>query len=304
MRVAITGATGFVGRALVEALLGRGDEVLAFTRDPERASDQLDPEVALARWDTADPAGMAPHLAGRDAVVNLAGEPIFGKRWNETQKARIRASRVEGTRALVEAIRHAEPRPSTLVSGSAVGYYGGTGSQELAEDAPSGADFLATVCRDWEREALRARDAGLRTVILRIGVVLGSGGGALPRMLTPFKLFVGGPVGSGTQWFSWIHAADLVRLVLFALDHPQVRGVLNATAPTPVTNREFSDTLGHVLGRPAWLPAPAFGLRAALGEVASILLEGQRVVPHRALEAGFAFEHPEPEAALRAILGK
>lgn len=304
MRVAITGATGFVGRALSRALGDRGDEVVAFTREPEAAADRLEPEAVAVRWDPDDVVGIASSLAGVDAVVNLAGEPVVGKRWSAPQKARIRDSRVDGTRALVQAIALAEPRPPVFVSASAIGYYGVSGNQELDERAPSGNDFLAGVCRDWEAEAVKAQDSGVRTVVIRVGVVLGEGGGALPKLLLPFKLFVGGPTGSGEQWVSWIALDDLVGLILFAIDEQRVHGVLNATAPNPVTNRELAETIGHVLGRPSFLPAPSFGIRALLGEAATVVLDGQRVVPARALELGYSFRFVEPDAALRAILGK
>lgn len=305
MRVAITGATGFVGRALSRALGDRGDEVVAFTRDPESAADRLEPEAIAVRWDPDDAVGIAASLAGVDAVVNLAGEPVVGKRWSAPQKARIRDSRVDGTRALVQALALAEPRPAVFVSASAIGYYGtSAGNQELDERAPSGGDFLAGVCRDWEAEAVKAEAAGVRTVVLRVGVVLGEGGGALPKLLLPFKLFVGGPAGDGQQWVSWIALDDLVGLILFAIDQQRVRGVLNGTAPNPVTNRELSETIGHVLGRPSFLPAPSFGIKALLGEAATVVLDGQRVVPARALELGYPFRFVEPDAALRAILGR
>ncbi len=302
MRVAVTGATGFVGRALLRALVERGDEVIAFTRDPESALDRLDPEAVAVRWDPDDLSSIAGHLSGVDALVNLAGESVIGKRWSEAQKERIRASRVQGTRALVEAVRQVDPRPQVLVSASAVGFYGNTSNRELDEEAPGGDGFLASVCREWEQEALAAEQQALRTVVLRVGVVLGKGGGALAPMLIPFKLMAGGPIGNGAQWVSWIHLDDLVGLILWALDKKSVHGVLNATAPHPVTNRELSETIGHVLGKPSWLPAPRAAVELALGEAAAVILEGQRVVPRRALDAGYAFRFSEVEPALRAIL--
>ncbi len=304
MRVAITGGTGFVGRAVARALAERGDEVIAFTRDPEGAVERLDSEVVPVRWDPDVPVGIAAGLAGVEAVVNLAGEPVVGARWSDAQKERIRASRVDGTRALVQAMAQTRERPRVLVSASAVGYYGVSGTRELGEDAPPGQDFLATVCRAWESEALNAVALGVRTAVLRIGVVLGKEGGALPKMLLPFKLFVGGPVGDGAQWVSWIHLDDLVGLVLFAIDRQEVAGLLNATAPHPVTNGELSETLGHVLGRPSWLSAPRFGVELVLGEAATVVLDGQRAVPLRALELGYPFQFTEVDAALRAILGR
>ncbi|MEM6292689.1 MAG: TIGR01777 family oxidoreductase [Myxococcota bacterium] len=294
MRVAITGASGFVGRALAEALRARGDEPVAARRSGD----------AALRWSTADGFTPSNALSGFDAVVHLAGENIASGRWTDARKARIKASRVEGTRRVVEALKAADPRPATLVSISAVGYYGTPGGTELDEDAPAGTDFLADVCAAWEAEAVEAEALGVRVARLRLGTVLGVGGGALGKMLPAFKLGVGGRLGDGDQYMSWVHLEDVVRAILYVLDDANCSGPYNVTAPTPVPNRDFTKTLGKVLGRPTVLPVPKFALRAAFGEMADhILLQGQRVVPTRLRAAGFAFEHAELEAALTDALG-
>lgn len=302
MKIAITGATGFVGRRLAEALVARGDSVVAFTRDPARARPTFSPGVDTVAWDPTDVPGLAVALAGCDAVVHLAGEPVLGRRWTSAQKQRIRESRVAGTRALVDALESDAARPSVLVSASAVGYYGDRGAETLDESATSGDDFLAGVCREWEERARRAFRLGIRTVIVRIGIVLGEGGGALETMLPPFKLGIGGPIGHGRQYMSWIHVDDLVAMLRFAIDTPALEGVVNATAPEPVTNRVFSKVLGRVLHRPAVLPVPPLALKLALGGVSEVLVGGQRVLPKRALAAGFRFAHPDLRAALSGLV--
>ncbi len=295
MRILVTGATGFIGRSLVERLAARGDRLTLTSRDPAGVRPPTpDTEVV----------GALPELSGFDAVVGLAGEPILGRRWSAAQKARIVGSRVEGTGDVVLALERADPRPAVLVNASAIGFYGDRGDELLDERSRPGSDFLAEVCLDWEASANRARDLGVRTVLLRTGVVLGPGGGALKKMLPLFRLGLGGPIGSGAQWMSWIHRDDLVRMILFALDTPEVEGPLNGTAPNPVTGKNFTAELGRVLRRPAFLPAPGFGLRLVLGEAASMLLASQRCSADRALEFGFHFDHPELAEALAALLAR
>jgi uncharacterized protein (TIGR01777 family) len=279
MKVVIAGGTGFLGRALAARLESDGHDV-----------------VVPARGSTRD-------VDGADAVVNLSGESIAGKRWSAAQKQRILDSRIQITRGLVDAILAARKRPAVFVSGSAVGYYGPLGDEIATEDTPPGSDFLARVCIQWETEALRAATAA-RVVCVRTGLVLERDGGALPAMLPPFWFGAGGPVGSGRQYWPWIHRADWVGMVRWALQNTAVSGPMNVTGPTPVTNREFARALGRALHRPAFLPAPAFALRLLLGEMAdALLLSGQRAVPARAQRGGFTFAYPTLDGALQALFG-
>jgi uncharacterized protein (TIGR01777 family) len=301
MRALVTGATGFIGRALVAALRGRGVRPVVLSRDPERARRTLG-DVEAHAWDAerGDPPGEA--LASTDTIFHLAGEPIAAERWSARRKARLRDSRVAGTRHLVAAMRRATEPPRVLVSASAVGYYGDRGDEALDESAPPGDDFLATLCRDWEEEALAARDVA-RVVTPRIGLVLGAGGGVLAKMAPPFRLGLGGRLGNGAQWMPWIHLADLVALLLHAAEHDALAGAVNAVGIAPVTNREFTRALGRALGRPAVLPVPAPALRLLFGEMAFALLASTRALPSAALRAGFAFQHPDLDETLRDALG-
>jgi hypothetical protein len=296
MRVVIAGGTGLLGSRLTRALRADGIEVTILTRRPSRDGERAwMPGSADNEWRDA--------VESADVVVNLAGESIAGGRWSAARKAAIRDSRVRATRALAAAIGGAR-RPPVFVSGSAVGIYGPRGDEVVDEETPPGSDFLAGVGRDWEREALEAARV-TRVVLLRTGLVLAREGGALPPLARPIRLFVGGPLGPGTQVMPWIHVEDWVRLVRWAAARHEVSGPLNLTAPRPVTNREMVATLGRVLRRPAILPAPAFALRIILGEMAdALLLSGQRAVPAKALRLGFEFRHPELEPALRHIYGR
>jgi uncharacterized protein len=293
MRITITGASGRIGTRLGERLRARGDEVTVLSRSAERG----------VRWDPQNEAAPAGALAGRDAVVHLAGEDV-AQRWNDETKHRIRESRVAGTHNLVAGLTDvpAADRPTVLVSGSASGYYGPHGDEEVTESEPAGEDFLAEVCAAWEREARAAEALGLRVVRVRTGIVLDREGGALATMLPPFKLGVGGPVAGGRQWMPWIHVDDEVGILLAAIDNPAWSGAVNASAPNPVTNRDFSKALGRALHRPAVAPVPALAIRALYGEMAQIVTTGVRMVPARALELGYAFAHPELDEALRATL--
>lgn len=297
MRVLVTGGTGFIGRRLLGVLA----RPIVLTRAPERAAG-LPPGTEVRTWDPAG--GPPPEEAfdGAEGIVHLAGEPVAAARWTRAVKERIRNSRVAGTRHLVAGIAAARRRPRVLVSASAIGIYGDRGNEILDESSAPGADFLSTVCRDWEAEAARAEAWGVRVVRLRIGIVLGAGGGALAKMLPPFRLGLGGPLGSGQQWMSWIHLDDLVGLVHHVLATETASGPVNAVSPESVTNRDFARALGTVLRRPAVLPVPAFALRLGLGEFAAILLASQRVRPAAALRLGYVFRHADLPAALRDTL--
>jgi hypothetical protein len=297
MNILITGGTGFIGSALSVGLLSNGHNVIITSR--HRNSLWYE-DRGILKWRPPDliPKDIMSRIG---AIVNLAGEPITSGRWTKARKDRILSSRIETTRAMVESMRAVKPVPGLLISASAIGYYGPRGDEYITEEDSPGEDFLAQVCKSWEEEALKAQDLGVRVVLLRIGIVLGSGGGALPRMALPFKLFLGGSIGSGRQWFSWIHIDDVVGIIRHIIENATITGPVNLTAPQPVTNKEFSSTLARVLGRPAWLPVPALILKIALGELADVLLTGQRVLPEKILKAGYKFKYPGIEEALRAI---
>ncbi len=299
----VSGATGLVGRRLAARLLGDGSSVRALTRDLRRGAAALDSKVLLAHWDGVHVPANA--LSGADAVVHLAGEPVFGGLPGAARRRRVRDSRIESTRSLVTALGalpEAE-RPALLVCASAVGFYGSRGEETLDEDAAPGAGFLPELCRDWEAAAHSAEVHGVRSVSLRIGIVMAREGGALRAMARPFRLGLGGRLGSGRQWFPWIHIDDVVALIRAVADDPGYRGPVNAVAPQPVRNAELTKALAAVLRRPAVLPVPAFAVRAALGELAVELLGSRRVVPRQALERGFRFEYPSLETALAQELG-
>jgi uncharacterized protein (TIGR01777 family) len=288
---------------LVARLLERGDEVLVLSRRPEQARRVLgaSPNLKLLEYDPYQPQAWASALEGYEAVVNLAGEPLASSRWTEAKKREIRRSRVETTQALVQALASLGQKPQVLISSSAVGYYGSRPEGEpLTEADPPGQGFLAEVCQAWEAAARPAEELGIRLAILRTGIVLGPDGGALAQMLAPFQFFLGGPIGSGKQWVSWIHRDDWVSLVCFLLQ--QGSGVFNATAPNPVQMEEFCRTLGQVLARPSWLPVPAPALELLLGEAAQVVLTGQKVIPQAALQLGFTFQYPHLKEALRQLL--
>jgi uncharacterized protein len=295
MRIVVSGGSGFLGSALVDRLR-QEHEVTVLTRRPRTAGD--------AAWSPDEPAGAwARAVAAADAVINLAGESLADGRWTAERKEAIRHSRVAATRAIVGVIRRASTAP-LLLSASAIGIYGPRGDEALTEDTPPGSDFLASVCKEWEAEAQQAGDA-TRVVLLRTGLVLAADGGALPQLALPFKLFAGGPLGSGRQYWSWIHRDDWVEMVRWAILTEALRGPLNLTAPQPETNAQFARTLGEVLRRPSLVPTPAFALRLALGEMAdAAILSGQRVLPARAQALGYAFRYPTLRAALDAIYGR
>jgi uncharacterized protein (TIGR01777 family) len=310
--VAITGATGTIGRVLVERLLARGDKVVAFSRDFDRASkllgNQPDDRLDVVEAYLEGEGTWQQRLADADAVVHLAGEPIAGKRWDARQKQVVRDSRVESTRLVVEGIASLEPalRPTVLVCASGADYYDWVDEsfddeEEFDERAPAGETFLGRVCKAWEDEAARAESLGVRVVRMRTGVVLGPGG-ALDRMTTPFKLFVGGKIGRGTQWMAWIHQDDVIAAYLAAVDDERFDGPINLVAPEPARARDVARAVGKALHRPSWLPVPGFAVRAAVGELADYLLAGRKVVPRALERLGFAFAHPHLEEAVAAAL--
>lgn len=303
MRIVITGGSGFIGRRLVARLLEQGDQVLVLTRRLEQARRILgeSPNLKLLPYDPYQPQAWAAALEGYEGIVNLAGEPLASSRWTETKKKEIRRSRVETTQALVQALASLNQKPQVMISSSAVGYYGSHPEGDpLTETDPPAQDFLAEVCQAWEAAARSVEELGIRLAILRTGIVLGPDGGALGQMLAPFQFFIGGTIGSGKQWLSWIHREDWVSLVCFLLE--QGSGVFNATAPNPVQMEEFCRTLGQVLGRPSWLPVPELALELLLGEAAQVVLTGQKVIPQAALQMGFTFQYPQLKEALRQIL--
>jgi uncharacterized protein (TIGR01777 family) len=306
MAVVIAGGTGFLGSALTRSLVEGGRDVVVLTRTgqprpPLTSGSGRSPR--MAQWNPDGTAGdWAAIVSGAEAVVNLAGESIAGRRWSAAQKQRILESRLLATRSLVAAIERAEIPPRVLVSGSAVGYYGLLGDEIAAEDHPAGTDFLAQVCAQWEAEAARAASPKTRVVQIRTGLVLERDGGALPQMLLPFKLGAGGPVGSGRQYWPWIHRQDWIDLVRFAIETPGLSGPVNLTAPTPVTNADFARALGRALHRPSFMPTPGFALKILLGEMAgALLLSGQRAVPAKAERLGYRFAFKDLDAALQRI---
>ena len=294
MRVFITGGTGFIGRHLCHQLLREGHEITVLSRQDAARVESLCGSVQVV--------GSLVDMPESEVVVNLAGEPIVGPRWTRARKRAIRESRIDLTEALVKRMGMFDEPPRVLVSGSAVGYYGDRGDELLTEASPPGTGFGAELCVAWEAAALEAGKQGMRVCLLRTGPVLGPGGGLLQRMLPAFKLGLGGALGGGRQWFAWIHLQDHLRVIRYLIDHDTLEGPFNATAPEPVTNREFALTLARVLGRPALLPAPATLLRLVLGEQAEVVLGSQRAVPQRLMKAGFRFGFPELEPALRQVV--
>lgn len=302
MKIVIAGGSGFLGQALGRRLAADDHELVILTRGSSRA----DGKVRYVTWPAADAPGQwREEISGAGAVINLAGANLADKRWTYHRKEELHESRVTPTRALVSAIRDASVRPPVFLSGSAIGFYGGVpeGGPEFDESGPPGSDFLATLVVDWEAEAHAAEALGCRVVFIRTGIVLSRDGGALKKLITPFKFYVGGPLGTGRQVMSWIHLDDWVSLVTWLTSHPSASGAYNCTAPNPATNAELSKSLGDALGRPSWLRVPEFVLKVLLGEMAGVaLLAGQRVIPRRALDAGFSFRYPELTTAMRAAL--
>lgn len=306
-RIVVTGATGMIGRNLCKRLHAAGYSLTIFSRDPVRARTLLPNAADYVAWSPTEHGEWANAINTAWGVIHLAGAPIsgglLGARWTDANKARILSSRVLGTRGIVNAMRAAQTKPQVLVCASAVGYYGYSDARELSEESPAGSDFVAQICVDWEREALRADDAGIRTTMIRTGIVLDPETGALPQIMLPFRLFTGGPIMPSDQWYSWIHPADEVELIMLALEDSRVQGPLNAVAPNPLTNRDFAHVVGKVINSPAWLPVPATAIRLLLGEMADLVIKGQRVLPKKALALGYHFRFAMLEPALRDLLG-
>lgn len=301
MKIMIAGGTGFIGGDLVAQLRSKGHELFLLSRSEKKSADS---NIHYLPWDGKSSGSWGSQMSAMDAVINLAGEPIAGKRWSAAQKDKILQSRILGTRAIIEAISKSNPKPKLLINASAVGYYGNVPEGDVNETHAKGKGFLADTCEAWENEALRAQAVGLRTVLLRTGIVLERGGGALSKMLPPFQFFAGGPLGSGRQWFPWIHRQDVVRILLFALENEAISGAVNTTAPNPVTMREFCRDLGKVMHRPSWAPVPALALKILLGEMSEMLLGGQKALPEKLLKHQFIFKFPNLEGALADILVK
>lgn len=305
MKVAITGATGFVGSRLVERLQSLGHDVVILTRNPDRARQQFPTSVYktvdIISYDPSQAGDWQKAIAGCAGVVNLAGTGIADQKWTPAYKQAILDSRIQTTNHLVAAIAQAQPRPPVLVNASAIGFYGTSETAEYNELSPAGSDFLAEVCQKWEAAAAAVKDHGTRLVIVRLGIVLGLGG-ALGKMLPPFRMFAGGPIGSGKQWFSWIHRDDAVNLIIKALTDGAMQGVYNATAPNPVTMNQLCTDLGKQMKRPSWLPVPNFAIETLLGDGAVVVLEGQKAMPENTLKSGFAYEYATLDRALAQIL--
>ena len=306
MKIAITGATGFVGTRLVSQLTAAGHQILVFTRNEKRGRRVFPtsafPNLEIVAYQPTKSGDWQQAIAGCDAVVNLAGQPIAEQRWTPQIKEKILHSRQGVTEKIVEAFTLANPKPKVLINASAIGYYGTSETATFTETSPPGDDFLAQVCQKWEAAATKVTAESVRLVILRIGIVLGKNGGALSKMLPVFKLFAGGPLGNGRQWFSWIHRDDLVGLIIAALEQEDKRGTFNATAPNPVRMNELCHTLGAIMKRPSWLPVHSLALEMLLGDGAKVVLEGQQVLPKKTLAAGFTYQYPTIKAALKEIL--
>lgn len=305
MKIAVTGATGFIGKHLVEKLQVQQHSVVVFSRNAERARTLFPsasfPNVEIVAYTPTQSGPWQASISGCDGVVNLAGESIADGRWTNARKREIMESRRIGTEKIVEAIAQAASKPSVLVNSSAIGYYGTSETDRFDEASPPGNDFLAEVCKNWEAAAQKVTDHGTRLVLVRTGIVLGMGG-AIAKMYVPFQFFAGGPIGSGRQWFSWIHRDDLVNLITTALTNTAMRGAFNGTAPNPVRMADFCKAMGAVMNRPSWLPVPGFALEALLGDGAQVVLEGQHVYPKETLTSGFKYQYETLEPALKDIL--
>ena len=300
-KILVTGGTGFIGRKVCDTLHNKDYDVNVVSRNPERAKTKLEAVGEIYGWNPESEQLPPEAISEAEAVIHLAGETITG-RWNSEKKQRIRDSRVLSTRNLVESCANAESKPDVLICASAIGLYGDSGDNSFTEETPPGTDYLAEVCKEWETEAYKASELGIRVVTVRIGLVLGLGGGMLQQVLTPFKIGIGGKLGNGQQWMSWIHVDDVVGIILHALENDSINGALNATAPVPVRNIEFTKALGSVLGKPTILPAPYFGLKLMMGEFADFVLLSQKVLPEKTEASGYEFQFKTIDSALSDLL--
>ncbi|MBI4971085.1 MAG: TIGR01777 family protein [Candidatus Omnitrophica bacterium] len=302
MNIVLAGGSGFVGKALVIKLVEEGYKIILLTRNPEKLKWLNKNFVTAVAWDGKCVDEWAKYVDSADAVINLSGESIAAKRWSQPQKKKILESRINATRAIVDAIRSAGKKPPVFMNASAVGYYGNVENGDVIESNTKGSGFLADVCEAWENEARAAESLGVRVVMFRLGVVLGEGGGALAKMIPSFKLFIGGPLGSGMQWFPWVHRDDVSRAICFALKNQKLSGPINMTAPEAVTMKQFCAVLGKSLNRPSWAPVPAFILKVLLGEMSEMFLTGQKAIPRKLVESGYQFSHPQLDEALHQII--
>jgi uncharacterized protein len=302
MKIVIAGATGLIVKMLTEDLLASKHSVVVLTRNPRPTIFAPNPILQIARWSGKEPHEWHQHIEGADAIVNLSGESLGTGRWTADRKRTLISSRIDPTKALIDAMRVAAAKPEVFLNASAVGYYGPVNEGDVTEDYPAGNDFAARLCAQWEQAALEANNFGVRTVLLRSGIVLDPNGGALQKMMLPFRFFAGGPLGTGNQWLPWIHREDEIRAIRFALENGQIAGPVNLAAPEAATMRTFSAALGRALRRPSAMRVPAFVLRVLLGEMADMVLTGQRVVPQKLLQAGFTFRFPGLKEALENLL--
>ncbi len=302
MRVLITGGSGLIGRALASDMARNGYEVVILSRRPERVTG-LPAGVSAAWWDGHTARGWGPLVDSADAIINLAGENIGSGRWTQERKRRIQESRLNAGQAVVQAVQLASRKPRVVIQSSGIGYYGPCGDEEITEASPSGHDFLSRLAEDWEASTTPLEALGVRRVIIRTGVVLSATGGALPRMVLPFRLFLGGALGTGHQWFPWIHLSDEVGAIRFLIENEAANGAFNLCSPSPLTNAEFSRLLGQRLKKPSFITTPGFALRLLFGEMATVILDGQRAIPQRLMQLGFTFQFPEAGPALKDLLG-
>jgi uncharacterized protein (TIGR01777 family) len=302
MRVIITGGTGMIGKRLATSLVNDGHEAIALSRNPQRHLRQMPDRIKLVGWDAQSAQGWGELVDGADAIVNLVGENLSARPWSANQKRRIRESRLNGGKAVVEAIRQSKRKPKVVIQASGVNYYGPSGDEIIREDHPAGSDFLSQVCVDWEASTAEVEKMDVRRAIIRSGVVLDKKEGAVPRFLLQFRLLAGGPLGNGRQWLSWIHPLDEINAIRFLIDHQEAQGAFNLTSPNPKTNLDFGKAIGRVLHRPTLMRVPAFVIKLVFGEMSIVVLKGQRAIPHNLSEIGFQFLHPEIQQALKDII--